>query len=62
MRINRLEINVEYETHSFHVFHTDAEPNTDPPTIICIDGHEYEGHVSFRQCGDSYEIIIRGIS
>lgn len=59
MRIKRLELKVEYEEHSMHVFHSPL-PNfiQDPPTIIVIDGKEYAGYVSFKQEGDAFEIKI----
>ena len=59
MRIKRLEIKVEYEAHSMHVFHTDeVVPNGDPPTIIVVNGKEINGTVSFEQIGDNYNITI----
>lgn len=61
MRIKRLEIKMEYDHHSMDVFHTDREPNIDPPTIVNIDGYEYEGYVSLRTIGQTYEIIITPI-
>lgn len=59
MRIKRLEINVEFDVHSFHVFHTDGEVTDDPPTIICIDGQEFEGNVEYYADGSEYIFKIK---
>ena len=59
MRIKRLELKVEYDTHSVGVFHTDLKPNPDPPTIIVIDGKEYEGHLMFEDDNDTFIIKIK---
>ena len=64
MRLKRLEIKAEYDDSSMSFFHTDEEDNIDPPTIISIDGQEYEGIVTFRlidKLPDIFEIIITPI-
>lgn len=58
MRIKRLEINLEYDIHSFHVFHTDGETQWDPPTLINIDGEEFEGRVEYYNEGKEYVFRI----
>ena len=58
MRIKRLELKVELEEDHISVFHTDLQPNRDPPTIIVVNGKEFEGTVSFKQLGNSYNITI----
>lgn len=59
MRLKRLEIKAEYEDTSMHVFHT-PYPNyiDDPNTIVCINGEEYAGRVSFAQEGRTFTIKI----
>lgn len=59
MRLERLEINAIFDTGSMHVFHTPYPIEIDePPTTVVVDGREYPGHVSFKQNGDAFEIII----
>ena len=60
MRIKRLELSIEFEHTSFHVFHTDYDDQSgDPPTLISVNGRELEGTVEYRESGDTYEIKIR---
>ena len=59
MRLKRLELKVEYDEHQMDVFHTDMQPNPDPPTIVVIDGKEYEGTVVFIQRDNGYDIMIK---
>lgn len=59
MRIKRLEISLEYDVHSFHVFHTDEENPHDPPTLITIDGKEFEGYVDYYNNGKEYIFHIK---
>ena len=61
MRLKRLEIKAEYDDSSMSFFHTDEEDNIDPPTIIFINGQEYEGIVTFEHVDDVFEIIITPI-
>lgn len=59
MRIKRLQLDVEFEADSLHVFHTDYPVYIDdPPTIIEMNGHQFEGDVEYRQSSDTYEIKI----
>lgn len=60
MRIKRLELSIEFECTSFHVFHT-AMPDRsgDPPTLISVNGQEFEGTVEYKESGDTYEIKIK---
>ena len=58
MRIKRLELDVEFEYDSMHVFHTDNVTYDEPPTIVTINGQEFEGEVSYAQKGNTYIIEI----
>jgi hypothetical protein len=58
MRILKMEIKVEYDISDVYVYHSDFDTMEEPPTIIEIDGKQYEGDVSFKKNGDNYEIII----
>ena len=60
MKIKRLQLDVELEATSFHVFHTGMPDRSgEPPTIITVNGKEFEGDVSFIQDGDNYKIEIK---
>ena len=60
MYIKRLQLDVEFESGSLHVFHTAHESrNGDPPTLVSVNGKEFEGEVSFIQIGDDYNIRIK---
>ena len=62
MKLKRLEISAEFEDSTINVFHTPYEIFIDdPPTIIVIDGREYLGRVTFKQKGETFEIIITPI-
>jgi hypothetical protein len=60
MRIKRLELSIEFECTSFHVFHTDFDDRSgDPPTLIRVNGKEFSGTVEYKESGDTYEIKIK---
>jgi hypothetical protein len=51
---------VEFDCDSLHVFHTAYDDRSgEPPTIIRVNGKEFEGEVSFIQIGDDYNIRIK---
>lgn len=59
MRIKRLDLRMEYEVHSMHVFHTEnVIYNNDPPTVVNIDGREFEASVSLEMEGDKLKLTI----
>jgi hypothetical protein len=59
VRIHRLELDIVFEAGSFHVFHTGMPDRSgDPPTIVRVNGQEFEGTVEYKEDGDSYEIKI----
>jgi len=60
MRIKRLQLDVEFECSSLHVFHT-AYPDFsgDPPTLVSINGHEFEGTVEYHESDSEYIVKIK---
>ena len=54
----RIEIKADFDSHNMEVFHTDSELNNEVPTLIVLDGKEYEGYVYFKRCDNSVEIVI----
>lgn len=59
MHIKRLQLDVEFEAGSLHAFHTEMPLLTEePPTIITVNGREFEGTIEYIENGDTYEIKI----
>lgn len=61
MRIKRLELKIEFDQTSMHVFHSGYDTYEEPPTIVSINGNEYEGKVSLIMSDDIYELRIEKI-
>ena len=57
--IRRLELNIEFDESSLHVFHTNRENGYDPGTIININGKEFEGTIDYKEDENLYILKVK---